>query len=443
MTHRIWGLLAILLLLSGHLMSQKVYVLDLREEIDAPAARYMTKGVKAAQDAGAALIVVHLDTYGGRVDHADSIRSSLLDAGIPTAVFINRNAASAGALISIACDSIYMASGATIGAATVVNGGDGKAAPDKYQSYWKGIMRTTAELKGRNPGIAEKMVDQKLEIEGLSPVGQVITFSTLEAINNGYCEGELKSVNEVIGQMGIDQPEIVEYTGSTVDQFINFLINPTVSSILMILIFAGIFMEMKTPGVGFAGTIALLAIALFFAPHYMEGLVESWEIAVFVVGVFLIALEIFVVPGFGVPGILGIIASVGGLVAALIDNDGPTMIGTTWTEVLEQTAWVLVMMVSAILVVVVVAKRFFRGGEGHAFVDTSAQTIEEGYVAVSQDILTMVGETGIALTDLRPTGFVEINGKKRDATLKGGAANKGEKLKVVKVDGNTLIVEKI
>ncbi len=441
MTHRIWGLIVLVLLIGSQMMAQKVYVLDLRNEIDAPSARYMTRGVAAAKEDKAALIVVHLDTYGGRVDHADSIRGSLLDAGIPTAVFINRNAASAGALISIACDSIYMAPGSTIGAATVVNGGDGQAAPDKYQSYWKGIMRTTAQLKNRDPAIAEKMVDQKLELEGLSPAGEVITFSTVEALSNNYCDAELASIQEVIARMGITQPEIIEYTGSSVDQFINFLINPTVSLILVLLIFAGIFMEMKTPGVGFAGAIALIAIALFFAPHYIEGLVESWEIALFVVGVFLIALEIFVIPGFGVPGVLGIIATVGGIVAALVDNDGPSLIGVTTNELLEKIAYVLVMMVSGILVVVVLAKRFFKGGKGNAFVDTSAQTREEGYVAVRKEIMEMVGRTGTALTDLRPTGFIGIDGKRMDATLTRGSADKGEELKVTRVDGNTLIVE--
>ncbi len=424
-------------------MSQKVYVLDLRNEIDAPSARYMSRGIASAKEDQVALIVVHLDTYGGRIDHADSIRSSLLDAGIPTAVYINRNAASAGALISIACDSIFMAPGSTIGASTAFNGAGGKAAPDKYQSYWKGIMRTTAELKNRDPAIAEKMVDPKSGLDRLSPEGQVITFSTREALSNKYCDAELNSISEVIARMGITEPEIIEYAGSPTDQLINFLINPTVSLILVLLIFAGIFMEMKTPGVGFAGAIATVAIVLFFAPHYLEGLVEFWEIALFVVGVFLIALEIFVIPGFGVSGVLGIIITVVGIVATLLDNDGPSMIGISTNELLEQTGSVLVMMVSGILIVIVMAKRLLRGGKGHPLVDTSAQTKEEGYVAVSQEIMAMVGKIGIAVTDLRLTGYIEVGGKKMDATVVGGVADKGDKLKVIKIDGNTLIVEKV
>lgn len=423
--------------------AQKVYVLELKTEIDAPAARYMMKGIEAAKQEGAAALLLHLDTYGGRIDHADSIRNSLLDAGMPTAVFINRNAGSAGALISIACDSIFMAPGATIGAATVVNSGDGQAAPDKYQSYWKGIMRTTAEMKGRNPAIAEKMVDQNLDLPGISPQGQVITFSTQEALQNGYCDAEVESLEEVLEKMGLSQMEVVQYKGSSVDQAINFLINPTVTSILILLIFVGVFMEMKTPGVGFAGALAVVAIAAFFAPHYIEGLVEAWEIALFTVGIILIAVEIFVVPGFGVPGVLGIAATVTGLVASVLDNHGVSLEGTDWTEILEQTAWVLVMMVSGILVVVVLAKRVFKGKAGSPLVDTSAQTVEEGYTVVSKEILEMLGETGVALTDLKPSGYVEVKGEKVDATALGGMVDKGTSIVVEKIDGVTLIVRAV
>jgi len=420
--------------------AQKVYVLELKSEIDAPAARYMMRGVEEAKENGATALLVHLDTYGGRVDHADSIRTSLLDAGMPTAVYIDRNAGSAGALISIACDKIYMAAGATIGAATVVNGGDGQAAPDKYQSYWKGIMRTTAEVKGRNPAIAEKMVDQKLELPGISPAGQVITFSTQEAIEHQYCDGEATTLEEVLEKMGQSGSEIINYRGSSVDQAINFLIDPTVTSILILLIFVGVFMEMKTPGVGFAGGIAVVAIAAFFAPHYIEGLVEVWEMVLFIVGILLIAVEIFVVPGFGVPGVLGIAATVVGLVASVIDNHGVSLEGTDWTEILEKTAWVLVMMVSGILVVVVLAKRLLKGKAGSPLVDTSAQTVAEGYTAVRREILDMVGEVGTALTDLKPSGFVEVRGEKVDAIALGGVVDKGNTVRVEKVDGLTLIV---
>lgn len=433
----------IFLLIGWNLLpAQKVYVLELNDEIYAPSARYMQRGVAAAEEAGAALIIVHLDTYGGRVDHADSIRSALLDTKIPTAVFIDRNAASAGALISLSCDSIYMAPGASIGAATVVDGGTGEASPDKYQSYWRGIMRSTAEMQGRNPQIAEKMVDEKLNLEGISPAGQVITFSTKEAIQYDFCDGKVESLAEVAGKMGVENAEIVLYEGSGIDQAINFLIHPTVGFILVLLIFGGFFMELKTPGIGVAGLIGLLATALFFAPHYIEGLAQSWEIAVFVVGLLLLAVEIFVIPGFGVAGVLGILAGVVGLTAALLDNQGVGFEGVSTNAVLEKTAWVLVMMVSAILVVVVLARQLVNSRGAHPFVDMNTQESSEGYTSVDTKILALVGSTGVALTDLRPSGYIEVGGKKLDAECVEGYILKGQQVVVSAVRSIHLMVKK-
>lgn len=439
------GMLLMLLLLSafGQVQGQKVFVLKLQDEVHASSARFISRGFEEAQKAGAALVIIHMDTYGGRVDFADSIRSDILDANMPTAVFIDRNAGSAGALISIACDSIYMAPGASIGAATVVNGGTGDAAPDKYQSYFRGVMRTTAELKGRDPRIAEKMVDQNLELEGISPKGQVITFSTQEAMKHGYCDGAKSSLREVAAEFGLENAEIVNFTGSTVDKLINWAINPAVSGFLLLLIFGGLFMEMKTPGVGFAGAVALIAMALFFLPHYIEGLAASWEIAVFLLGVVLIAVEILIIPGFGVPGVLGIVFTVVGLAAALLENKGLSLEGVPASDVLNSTALVLVMMVSGILVVIVLARHLATSRAAYPFVDGATQDREEGYTAVNNDILDLVGKEAIALTDLRPSGYIEVDGKQYDGEAEEGYIPKDSKVQVVKVRSINLIVRKI
>lgn len=432
--------LFLILIAGSQLYAQKVYVLRLQDEVNAASARFIARGFEDAARDNAALVILHLDTYGGRVDYADTMRSRILDASMPTAVFIDRNAGSAGALLSIACDSIYMASGASMGAATVVNGNDGAAAPDKYQSYWRGIMRSTAEEKGRDPRIAEKMVDQKLDLPGISPVGQVITFSTQEAIQNGYCEGEKQSLEDVAAAMGIENPEFVKFTGSTVDQIINLLINPTVSAILMLLIFGGLFMEMKTPGVGFAGGIALIAIALFFAPHYIEGLAAEWEIAIFALGVILIAVELFVIPGFGVAGVLGIVFTVAGIAVALLDNNGLSFEYVETGDVLRSVALVLVMLSTAILLVVWLARYIVTSRVAYPFVDLATQSKESGYTAVSQEVLALVGKVGVTLTDLRPSGYIEIEGKQYDAEAIEGFVLKGKDVVVDSVRSINLIV---
>jgi membrane-bound serine protease (ClpP class) len=427
---------------SGLLAQQKVYVLELRDEIHAASARYISRGVEEAQAQDAALLIIHLDTYGGRIDFADSIRGDILRAGMPTAVFINRNAGSAGAVISIACDSIYMAPGANIGAATVVEGGTTQAAPDKYQSYWRGVMRSTAELKGRDPRIAEKMVDQNLDLPGISPVGQVITFSTQEAIEYGYCDGQKRSVREVAEVFGLEDAQIVTYEGGGVDKLINFLIRPSIASILMILIFGGIFLELKTPGFGLGGAIAIAAVALFFAPHYIEGLAEVWEIALFAVGVLLIALEIFIIPGFGVAGISGIVFAVLGVGAALIANNGTSFEYVSIGDVLQSVALVLVMLTTAILLVIWAARHIATSRASYPFVDHAVQDKAEGYTSFDATRLDLVGKQGEALSDLRPAGHIMIEGKQFDAESDDGYISKGQQIIIDRIRNMNLVVKK-
>lgn len=421
----------------------KVYILELRDEIHASSARYISRGIEEAQAQKAALLIIDLDTYGGRIDYADSIRGDILQAGMPTAVFINRNAGSAGAVISIACDSIYMAPGANIGAATVVEGGTTTAAPDKYQSYWRGVMRSTAELKGRDPRIAEKMVDENLDLPGISPAGQVITFSTLEAIQYDYCDGQKRSVREVAEVFGLAEAQLITYQGSWIDQFINFLIRPGIASILMLFIFGGIFLELKAPGFGLGGAIAIVAIALFFAPHYMEGLAEVWEIALFAMGVLLIALEIFIIPGFGVAGISGIILAVLGVGAALLANNGTSFEYVTIGDVLESVALVLVMLMTAILLVIWSARHIASSRAAYPFVDHGVQDKAEGYTAFNTSLNDLVGQVGEALTDLRPAGHIMVDGKQYDAESDDGYIHRGQAIVIDRIRDMNLLVKKV
>lgn len=421
---------------------QSVYVLELHDEVNASSSFYMTHGIREAENQHAALILVHLDTYGGRVDYADSIRSALLDTKIPTAVFIDKNAASAGALIALACDSIFMAPGASMGAATVVSGEDGAAAPDKYQSYFRSVMRATAEQQNRDPKIAEKMVDEKLDLPGISPAGQVITFTSKEALQYNFADQIVNSTSEAIAAMGHSNAAVVQYEGSATEKITRFLIHPSVSAILLLLIFGGIFMELKTPGVGFPGLVALVAIGLFFAPHYIEGLAAYWEILLFGVGIILIALEIFVIPGFGVAGILGIIFLIGGLSASLVKNQGLDFSEIPLRDILRSITIVLVSMATSIILVIWLVKQFVSTRSAYPFVDGDTQDKEKGYTAFDRTILDFVGMEGVAISDLKPSGFIEIDGRKLDAESLEGYITRGEKIVVESVRSINLLVRK-
>jgi len=311
-----------------------VYKFDLKEQIAPPVWRKTQKALEQAKAIEADLILVHMNTYGGMLESADSIRTALLKSEIPVYVFIDNNAASAGALISIACDSIYMEPGANIGAATVVDQ-SGKPLPDKYQSYMRSMMRSTAESKGRDPDIAQAMVDPRIAIEGIIDTGQVLTFTAKEAMKHGFCEGIASDIEEVFEIIKVENYEIVEQEFTATDKIINFLINPFVSGILIMIIIGGIYFELQTPGIGFPIGASVVAALLYFAPLYLEGLAENWEIIIFVIGLILLAVEIFAVPGFGVPGILGIIFIVAGLTLSMTGNMGLDFTGIEFTGLIK------------------------------------------------------------------------------------------------------------
>jgi membrane-bound serine protease (ClpP class) len=421
--------------------SQKVFVLDLQREIDPGASWYVSRGFAAAEAAKADLVVLHINTYGGNLLDGDSIRSRILASPIRTAAFIDRNAASAGALIALACDSIFMAPGSSIGAATVVNGDDGLAAPDKYQSYMRGIMRATATQNGRDGAIAEKMVDQNLEIPGLSPAGAVITFTTEEAIAHGYSEGTLSSVDEVVARMGGSKAERTSFALSSTESIVQWLVSPWVSIVLLILIFGGLFLELKAPGKTVPGLVAILATGLYFATHYAYGLADVWEVLVFGVGLLLLAFEIFVTPGFGVPGVLGLIFTLTGVVGGLIPNDGLDFQFIPLNEILKSIAMALVSMATAIILVVWVASTFIKSKRAYPFVDETTLNKESGYTAAKKGHEDLIGQVGVADTDLKPAGFILIGEQRYDASSTGAYLVKGTAIKVVAVKSTQILVE--
>ena len=297
-----------------------VLLVEIKQNIDPRINRYTKLMLEEVEKKDYDMIIIEMDTYGGALNDADDIRTRILDFDKPIYSWINKDAASAGALISIACDSIYMSSGASIGAATVVTA-DGSAAPDKYQSYMRSIMRSTAEAKNRDPNIAEAMVDQDVKIDSLSQEGKVITFSTSEAIKNGFCEAEINSIDELMNHLNYDNYEINKFELSSTENIIAFFLNPMISSVLILIILGGIYFELQTPGVGFPIMAAIIAGILYLTPYYLNGLAENWEILMFLVGIILIGIEIFIIPGFGIFGILGILFSISSLVLIMVNND--------------------------------------------------------------------------------------------------------------------------
>jgi membrane-bound serine protease (ClpP class) len=297
---------------------KRVYKFDLTGDIDSPSWRHTQAAFSQAEEMNADYVIIHMNTLGGTMDAADRIRGKILGSNLPVMVFIDNSASSAGALISIAADSIYMSPGANIGNAKVSD--HGAPAPKEHQSYMRSMLRSTAQRNKRDPRIADAMSDP----------GKEISYTATEALENHYCEGIAKNIDEVMHLAGIDSYELVEYKPTVIDKISGFLLYPFISSFLIMLIIGGIYFEMRTPGTGFALFVAITGAILYFSPLYLHGLAAGWEIAVFILGIILIGIEVLARHRFGIIGIAGILLSALGLTLSLADqvpaNDNLTIL---------------------------------------------------------------------------------------------------------------------
>lgn len=419
----------------------KIFKFDIKEQIAPPALRTTQRAFEAADTINADFILIHMNTYGGMVDIADSIRTRIMQSEIPVIVFIDNNAASAGALLSIAADRVYMRPGGNIGAATVVDQA-GEVVPDKYQSYMRSMMRSTAEAKGRNPDIAQAMVDPSIEIDGIIKEGKVLTFTSSEALEFGFSEGTAENIEELIELAGIKNYQIVEQKLTTVDYIINFLINPVVSGLLIMLILGGIYFELQTPGVGFPILIALVAAVMYFAPFYIEGLASHFELFLFGLGLVLIAVEIFAIPGFGVTGVLGILSIVTGLALAMVGNRGFDFSGVPAADILIAFLTVIIAFFASLSISIYLSQKLLSTNRFGSFALDTVQETDQGYSSADVNMKNLLGKTGVAFTVLMPSGKVEIDDDVYDATALTGYIDKGENVKVVKYETSQVFVVK-
>ncbi|MFT4970491.1 MAG: membrane-bound serine protease (ClpP class) [Chitinophagales bacterium] len=428
---------------SNGMSNKVVYLFEIHDEIGPGATRITQSAISAAIEQKADYLVLDLNTYGGLVTDADSIRTKLMQCPIPAIVFIRNNAASAGALISIACDSIYMQTGSTIGAAAVVRE-DGSYAEEKYQSYMRNKMRATAEATDRDPDIAEGMVNPNVVIEGVTKEGEIITFTVEDALKNGYCNAKTESLKEVYEAMNLDNPTVIKHKISTTEKLIQFLVKPAVSGVLLLVLLGGIYFELQTPGVGFPLAASAIAAILYFAPQYLEGFAANWEIILFIVGLGLIMAEVFLIPGFGVAGIAGIGAVMVSLALALLKNiDGFDFTFVPASEIGGAFLMVSSIMVIGIIMLILASKNIAESGLFKRFALSTEQNKEDGFVISASSEKSLEGKEGLVTADLRPAGKIEIDDEQYDAQSDGEYLLVGTKVKVKKQQGAYLIVNQL
>jgi membrane-bound serine protease (ClpP class) len=417
----------------------KVMVMEIKAEIDPRMLRYVKLAIEHAEKTKADYVIVDMDTYGGVLTDAKDIVDIIMNYKKPIWVFVNSDAASAGALISIACDSIYMSPGASIGAATVVEG-DGKAAPDKYQSYMRSIMRSTAEENHRDPRIAEGMVDERVVIDSIKQAGKVITLTTSEAIKYHYCEAKVNSIEEILKRNRIANYELDHFELGATERIISFFINPFISGLLILIIIGGIYFELQTPGAVFPIAAALLALVLYLVPYYLNGLAEYWEVIALMAGIILLIAEIFIIPGFGVAGILGITLTVGSLILIMLNNDFFNFEFVPLGDIVKATLSALGGLAGGALLLFFGGAKLTQTKAFRRIALTDTQQSSHGY-SVNSTSKELIGRTGIAHTVLRPSGKVMIEDQVYDAFTRGDYIQKGEAIEVIATEGVTLKVK--
>lgn len=416
----------------------KVLVIPIVDTVELGLAAFLKRAMRDHPDAAA--IVLDVDTFGGRVDAAVSMRDALLEAKIPTIAFVHPRAISAGALISLACELVVMGEGASIGAATPYAGG-GSGSPEvdeKMVSYMRTEMRATAEARGRRGDVAEAMVDADVEIEGVIQAGKLLTLDTDRAVELGIADGSAKDLDELLARLGLERLTVVRETENWGEEIARFLTEPTVSGILLSIGMLALAMTFYTQNFGLLTLIGLVALGLFFGGHSAVELVGMEEVLLLLAGLLLLGVEVFVLPGFGVAGVLGLGLVLASLVMAMI---GVPLEVSFDTGILVEAIGRLAMSIVFAAAMGAIAVRFLpRTRAGRRFVLEAATRSEEGYTSHRTPAPSLVGALGEAVTDLRPTGKVRIDGSIHDGRSERTFIAPGAKVRVIRVEGFELVV---
>lgn len=438
------GLLAAALVMAGGVAAcasdiaapsaqSEIYLVPVTGVIELGLAPFIARSLREAEAAGAAAVVLELNTPGGRVDAAQQIVDNVQDATVPVYAFVNPRAFSAGAMIALSADAIYMRPGAVMGAATPVTG-QGEKAPEKIVSAMRSEMRGLAERHGLDPRVAEAMVDESIEVEGLVEAGKLLTLTAEEAVDVGFAR-TAEDLQDVLRQAGVTAERVVEAEVNWAEGVVRFLTHPLVSPFLLTLGFLGLLVEIKTPAFGLAGAAGVTALALFFGGHYLVGLAGWEEMMLLGAGVVLLLVEAFVVPGFGVFGLLGIAGVLGGVYLS--------MVGTLSTAVdYNQAALILS---ASVLMVLVSAWALLRSLPGNMRLRRSGIMLGEdtgrdvGYLSATVRE-ELVGKRGTTLTDLRPAGVGRFDRERIDVVAEEGWLPAGTPIEIVRAEGYRHVV---
>jgi len=435
-------LLSGLLFATAALVAQEkrpvVHVASIEGIIDLGLAPYVQRVLDEATAAGAAAVVLEINTFGGRVDAAVQIRDALLNSRVRTVAFVNKRAISAGALISLAAESIVMTAGGTIGAATPVQAGEpgegAKPVEEKTVSYVRKEFRATAESRKRPPLLAEAMVDADVAIKGVVEKGKLLTLTTEEALKHKLADFRADTLEDALKRLGLGGAEIRRASLNWAEQVVRFLTHPVLSSLLVTIGMLGIIIELRTPGFGVAGAIGVGSLAAFFWGHWLVKLAGWGELLLALLGVALLILELLVIPGFGVAGIVGILALFGALVMSVVGS------GASPEYFMLAGGRILLALLVAVIASFVLLRFMPRLPFGRRIILQTDLGSGPAHGSAPESDLRWLGKRGRATTPLRPAGIADIEGARVDVVSEGELIEPGTPIEVARVDGNRIVV---
>ncbi|MFB3786461.1 MAG: nodulation protein NfeD [bacterium] len=436
-----------------------VYVIPFEGEVERGLYNILRRGFEEADEARATYILMEMNTPGGRVDAALDIVDLILDSRIPVAIYVKGGATSAGAIISLAAEKVYMNESSTIGTAAPVmlGGGESDSMESKALSYVLAQVRRICEKKGYNwlkTQMALAMVDKDMEVPDpknpgrfISEKGKLLTLTAREAAQYNFINGLAKSREEALEKMGLNGAEILFRPEYVSEQLARFFSSTIVSSLLLTIAFIGLYLEFQAPGFGLPGVVGILALVLFFWGHAIAGL-AGWEgPLLFLLGILLLAIELFLIPGFGLTGLLGLVCVFASVVLTLMNQPvhSPHFAPTFNWNNLTRALFIAVMTMTAGITLAMAVPFVFpfagRTRFGSWMFLHSKEDRERGFQSAPAGLEQLAGQIGIARSTLRPAGIAEIEGQRVDVVSEGGYVKLNTPVRVIKVEGRRVVVK--
>lgn len=400
--------------------------------IEMGLAPFVSRALRQAVEMRAAAAILDINTPGGRVDAAETIVDAVNNTGIPVYAFVNFHAYSAGAMIALAADRIYIRSEGNIGAATPIIG-SGERAPEKIVSAMRSQFRALAEARGLDPRIAEGMVDESIDIPGIKPAGRLLTLTSDEAVELGVATSEVESLDGLLAEVGLSEAHVVSLGPNWAETLVRFLTNPLVQPLLLSLGMLGLIFEIKSGAFGLGGLVSLGALGLFFGSNLILGLAGWEEVLLLGAGLIAIGVEVFVLPGFGIAGILGIILVGASVILAMLGSL-PTI-----SDFLTAGAVLAAAMVVTAAALFGWLRHLPSSTRWSGLFLRDSTTAAEGYISALPRG-ELVGREGRATSDLRPAGTASFEGERLDVVTEGEFVKSGTVVRVLRSDGYRLVV---